>query len=190
MTGAPAILLVPGTANDRNRIARIRAPAGLASFVHYNWFWLDRALADPGIRFRLVRRGARRGLAGVVAFGAHEAIDLDPASRRDDIGEIYHIVIDRSFAKQGLGGATIALAVAALVEAMPKLRAVRVAHHPKNFAAARLYAKLGFVGAGEKFDAETGVKDVLLELAGPALKRLNDGRNAYATASTSPPRAS
>ena len=66
----------------------MRAPAGLESFVHYNWFWLDRALADPAIQFRLIRAGARRKLAGVVAFGPHEPVDLDPASRRPHLGEI------------------------------------------------------------------------------------------------------
>lgn len=165
MDALPPVVLVPGTASDRPRIARVRAPAGLGPFVHYNWFWLDRALADPGIRYCLIRRGARRGLVGVVAFGAHETIDLDPASRRDDVGEIYHIVIDRKFAGQGLGTAAIGLAVAALADTMPKLRAVRVAHHPKNIPAAKLYAKLGFVHAGEKIDGETGIRDVLLELA-------------------------
>jgi RimJ/RimL family protein N-acetyltransferase len=95
----------------------------------------------------------------------HETIDLDPASRRDDVGEIYHIVIDRKFAEHGLGTATIGLAIAALRDAMSKLRAVRVAQHPKNIPAAKLYAKLGFAFAGEKIDGETGIKDVLLELA-------------------------
>ena len=36
---------------DRARIARIRAPRGMGPFVHYNWFWLDRALADAAITF-------------------------------------------------------------------------------------------------------------------------------------------
>ena len=164
-TGVGAVTLVPGTAADRRRIGRVRAAAELAPFVHYNWFWLDRALADSAIHFRLIRAGARRKLAGVVAFGPHEPVDLDPASRRPDLGEIFHIVIDRGSARRGIGAAAIGMAIAELRRSMPRLGAVRVAHHPRNNAAAHLYKRLGFAIIGEKVDAETGIHDALLELA-------------------------
>jgi len=73
-----ALQLVPATAADRTRIARIRAPVGTGRFVHRNWFWLDRARADPAIRFVLIRGGARGGITGCLAYGPHERIDLDP----------------------------------------------------------------------------------------------------------------
>ena len=148
--------------------------------MHYNWFWLERALGDPGIDFRLVRRGPRRGLVGVVgfgvsAFGAHEAIDLDPSSCLDEFGGIFHIAVDRKAAGQGIGPATITAATTMLAEKMPWLRAIRVAHHPENVAAAKLHAKLGFAAVGGKIDDETGISDVMQKLAGPALARLLAG---------------
>jgi RimJ/RimL family protein N-acetyltransferase len=161
--GGQGIVLVAGTADDRPRIARVRAPPAMAGFVHFNWFWLDRALADRAIRFRLVRTGRRRKLVGVIAFGPHEPVDLDPRSRKPHIGEIYHVVIDRGAARGGLGTLAIESAIGELQRRMPRLRAVRVAHHPANAAAARLYEKIGFAIVGEKVDGETGIRDVLLE---------------------------
>jgi ribosomal protein S18 acetylase RimI-like enzyme len=154
---------VPGTKSDRPRVARVRAPLGMGPFVHFNWFWLDRARADPEIRFRLIRAGPRRKLVGVIAFGPHEPVDLDPSSRRPHLGEVYHIVVDRHSARRGYGAAAILLAIDELRRLMPRLCAVRVAHHPKNEAAARLYKRLGFTIIGEKVDGETGIRDVLLE---------------------------
>ncbi len=98
---ARPVILQPTAADDRGRIARIRPPAGTAHFVHYNRFWLDRSLADPAIRMCLVRGGLRNALVGVVAFGPHEAVDGDPASRMNGVGEVYHLVIDRSRGRQG-----------------------------------------------------------------------------------------
>jgi hypothetical protein len=98
---AMALQLVPATAADRARIARIRGPVGMGRFVHRNWFWLDRALADPAIRFVLIRGGARGGITGCLAYGPHERIDLDPCSRMPRVGEIYHLVIDRNHTGRG-----------------------------------------------------------------------------------------
>jgi hypothetical protein len=71
MSDRPAtpLRLVPATACDRERIARIRAPSGMGRFMHFNWFWLDRALADPQIRFSLVRDRPRGGITGCLAYG-------------------------------------------------------------------------------------------------------------------------
>jgi len=160
-----ALQLVPATAADRTRIARIRAPVGTGRFVHRNWFWLDRARADPAIRFVLIRGGARGGITGCLAYGPHERIDLDPGSRMPRVGEIYHLVIDRNHAGRGQGARAIAAAFAALRALDPALNAVRVSHHTDNKVAARLYAGLGFVEIGEKVDGETGVRDRLLELS-------------------------
>src|ERR1051326_8787695 len=99
--GAPPVKLVTATPADRARISRLRPRRGTAHFVHYNWFWFDRAMADPAVCFMLARAGARGKLVGCLAFGLHERVDLDPSSRLPDVGEIYHIVIDRS--SQGLG---------------------------------------------------------------------------------------
>lgn len=167
--------LVSATAADRQRISRIRPPAGMGHFVHYNWFWLDRSLADPVIRFDLVRVGPRRGLKGCIAYGPHEAVDLDPASRLDGVGEIYHVVIDRASVGQGVGRGSILAALVKLQRYMPRLQAVRVSHHVDNAAARKLYAKLGFIEIGEKIDGETGIRDRLLELDGSALNSLAAG---------------
>ena len=135
----PQIRLVPGAAGDRAAIMRLRAPLGGRHFLHFNWFWLDRALADPDIRFRLIRRAPRDGLVGVVAFGPHETVDLDPASRLRDIGEVYHIVIGEKFVGEGLGLAAIRAAAAELAAAYPAMRTLRVGHNPKNAAAAAFF---------------------------------------------------
>jgi ribosomal protein S18 acetylase RimI-like enzyme len=165
-----ALYLAPATAADRKRIARIRAPIGMGHFVHFNWFWLDRALADPEIEFSLIRAGARGGVTGCLAYGPHEPVDLDPASRMPGVGEIYHLVIDRRHAGRGQGARAVMAGIEALRARDAKLSAVRVSHHVDNKAAARLYARLGFVDIGEKIDAETGIPDRLLEfsLAGTA----------------------
>jgi RimJ/RimL family protein N-acetyltransferase len=155
--------LAPAGPADRNRIARIRAPIGMGHFVHFNWFWLDRAEADPEITFSLIRGGARDGIIGCIAYGPHEAIDLDPSSRMPGIGEIYHLVIDRKHAGQGQGAHAVIAGIDALRSRDPKLEAVRVSHHPENAAAARLYARLGFIEIGVKVDGETGIRDRLLE---------------------------
>ena len=42
---------------------------------------------------------------------------------------------------------------------------MRVSHHADNKAAAKLYARLGFVEVGEKIDGETGIRDRLLEFS-------------------------
>jgi RimJ/RimL family protein N-acetyltransferase len=157
--------LVPATAGDRERIARIRAPVGMGRFVHFNWFWLDRALADPEIRFSLVRGGPRGGIIGCLAYGPHEPVDLDPSSRISGVGEIYHIVIDRRHAGRGQGARAIKVAIGALRALDPGIKAVRVSHHPDNIVAAKLYAALGFVEVGWKIDGETGIRDRLLELS-------------------------
>jgi hypothetical protein len=101
MTTEHPLHLVQAVATDRKRISRIRAPIGMGAFVHFNWFWLDRALVDPEIRFALIRGGARGGIAGCLAYGPHECIDLDPSSRVPGVGEIYHIVIDYKHAGRG-----------------------------------------------------------------------------------------
>jgi len=140
----------------------------MGAFVHFNWFWLDRALVDPEIRFVLIRGGVRGGIAGCLAYGPHESIDLDPSSRLPRVGEIYHILIDRKHAGRGHGARAIVAAIQALRALDPTLAAVRVSHHRLNKAAARLYDRLGFVEIGEKIDGETGVHDRLLELSLPA----------------------
>jgi RimJ/RimL family protein N-acetyltransferase len=169
MTCMPAcddasLLLEPATTADRRRVMRVRAPAGMAHFVHYNWFWLDRSLRDPAIRFGLARLLPRRALVGVVAYGPFEPVDQDPASRIAQIGEIYHLVVDRARAGQGLGRRIARRALAALRAELPAITAVRVGHHPANAASARLFAALGFTPIGEKVDHETGTRDVLREL--------------------------
>jgi len=159
-----AVRLVPATGTDRKRIARIRAPIGMGHFVHFNRFWLDRALADAAIHFSLVRGGSRGGIIGCLAYGPHETIDLDPSSRMPGVGEIYHLVIDRKCAGRGQGAGAVAAGIEALLALDPELKAVRVSHHVENTAAAKLYARLGFVAIGEKIDGETGIRDRLLEL--------------------------
>ena len=100
-----------------------------------------------------------------MAYGPHEVIDLDPSSRLPGVGEIYHLVIDRKHAGQGHGARAVIAAIEALRDLDPKLRAIRVSHHAGNKVAARLYARLHFLEIGEKIDAETGIRDRLLELA-------------------------
>jgi ribosomal protein S18 acetylase RimI-like enzyme len=160
-----ALRLVPATNADRQRISRIRASVGMGRFVHYNWFWLDRALSDPEIHFSLIRGGARGGIIGCLAYGPHERVDLDPASRMPRVGEIYHLVIDRRHAGRGQGARAIEAAIGALRALDPVIDAVRVSHHTDNTVAAKLYGRLGFVDIGEKIDGETGVRDRLLELS-------------------------
>ena len=162
------VALVPATAADRKLIARIRPPSGMGRFVHFNWFWLDRALQDPAIQFAFIRGGVRGGITGCLAYGPHEAVDLEPRSRMAGVGEIYHIVIGQSHAGRGLGAMAVRAAMAALVEADSNIKAVRLSHHIDNVAAAHLYARLGFTVIGEKIDGETGIRDRLLELVLPA----------------------
>ena len=158
------LLLDPATAGDRRRVMRVRPPAASAFFVHYNWFWLDRSLRDPAVRFRLARTLPRRATVGVVAYGPFEPVDQDPSSRMADIGEIYHLVVDRTRIGQGLGRRLASAALDLLREELPGIKAVRVGHHPDNIAAANLFASLGFVQIGEKIDHETSTRDVLREL--------------------------
>lgn len=160
----PNLLLEPATAADRQRVMRVRALAAMAHFVHYNWFWLDRSLRDRAICFRLARLLPRRALVGVVAYGPFEPVDQDPASRVAHIGEIYHLVVDRARAGQGLGRRIARRALAALRAELPAITAVRVGHHPAHAASARLFVALGFMPIGEKVDHETGTRDVLREL--------------------------
>ena len=133
--------LVPATASDRERIARIRTPIGMGRFVHFNWFWLDRALADPEIQLSLIRGGSRGGITGCLAYGPHERVDLDPSSRMPGVGEIYHVVIDRKHTGRGQGTRAIVAGIGALRASIPNLNAVRVSHHADNNAAAKLYAR-------------------------------------------------
>jgi RimJ/RimL family protein N-acetyltransferase len=137
----------------------------MGRFVHFNWFWLDRALADPEITFSLVRGGSLGGISGCLAYVPHEPLDLDPSSRISEVGEIYHIVIDRRHAGRGQGGRAIMAAIDALRAYNPGIGAVRVSHHPDNNLAAKLYSRLGFVEVGCKIDGETGIRDRLLELS-------------------------
>jgi ribosomal protein S18 acetylase RimI-like enzyme len=145
------------------RLARIRAPVGMGRFVHWNRFWLDRALADPAIVMFLLRAGPREEIVGCLALGLHEAIDLEPASRVATIGEFFHLVIDRRRIGRGFGRAAVEAGVHELRLRLPGITAIRLAHHPQNVAAARLYEGLGFAVIGEKIDKETGIHDVLRE---------------------------
>ncbi len=168
------VRLVPATAADRRRIMRVRPPPEAARFVHYNWFWLDRSVADPAIRFCRVRAGPRGGVAAVVAFGPHEVMDGDPSSRLPNFGEIYHLVVDRNRARQGIGRAAVLAAAARMATDAPELTAIRIAHNPGNLAAAALFASLGFRPIGEKVDAEDGTRDVLREADLAALSALHE----------------
>jgi len=159
-----SLLLEFATAADRRRVMRVRPPADMAHFVHYSWFWLDRSLRDPAVRFRLVRLLPRRSLVGVVAYGPFEPIDQDASSRIVHIGEIYHLVVDRAWARRGIGRSIVRRALVSLRAELPAVSAVRVSHHPANAASARLFATLGFKPIGEKVDHETGTRDVLCEL--------------------------
>lgn len=159
------IELVPGRVDDRERVGRIRPPREMAAYVHYNWFWLDRSLADPAISFDLVRSGPRRRLVGVVAYGPHETRDQDPASRIADCGEIFHVVVDRLATRRGYGHAIVGAAIRCLLDANPACMRLRIGHHPDNQASARLFAAFGFRQVGIKEDHETGTRDVLMEAA-------------------------
>ena len=159
----PSLLLEPATAADRRRIMRVRPSDEMAHFVHYNRFWLDRSLRDPAVRFRLARLLPRRALVGVVVYGPFESTEQDASSRIDDIGEIYHLVVDRARIGQGFGRRIARRALAALRAEYPAIAAVRIGHHPANAASARLFAALGFTPIGEKVDRETGTRDVLRE---------------------------
>lgn len=160
-----SVALETTDASSRGLIARIRPPVGMGRFVHYNWFWLDRAIRDPAISFALVRGGPRKGVTGCIAFGPHEQVDLDPRSRLPRVGEIYHVVIDRRFVGRRHGPDAIAAAVSLMRTLDPAMLAVRVSHHAENAIAARLYSRLGFRQIGEKVDGETGIRDKLLELS-------------------------
>jgi ribosomal protein S18 acetylase RimI-like enzyme len=164
LSTADGLLFEPGQASDSRRVMRVRPPAAAAFFVHYNSFWLDRVLRDPSVRFRLVRTLPRRALVAVVAYGPHEAIDQDPSSRIAEIGEIYHLVVDRERARQGLGRRISQAVLELLFSELPGIKSVRVGHHPENVQARRLWESLGFVSFGQKLDHETGTADVLLEL--------------------------
>lgn len=142
---------------------RVRPPADAAFFVHYNWFWLDRSLRDPAIRFRLIRLPPRGALVAVAAYGPFEAIDQDASSRIPGIGEIYHLVVDAKRVRQGLGRRAALAVLDDMAARMPGMTAIRVGHHPDNRGAAGLFGALGFVPIGEKVDHETGTRDVLRE---------------------------
>jgi ribosomal protein S18 acetylase RimI-like enzyme len=151
------------TAVDRARLGRIRGPRAMRHFVHWNWFWLDRALSDAAISMFLLRTGPRNGIIGCLALGPHERVDLDPASRVWTLGELFHLVIDARYTGRGYGRAATEAAIVELGARLPAMTAVRVAHHEHNTVAAHLYEGLGFVVVGEKVDAETGIRDVLRE---------------------------
>lgn len=140
----------------------VTSPAALAQYVHWNDIWFDRAQQDPAIQFFFIVIGDDR-VVGCLAVGPHEKIDFEPSSRSEEIGEIYHMVIDQSFSRKGYARQAVARAVEHLQSVMPRMRAVRLGHHPDNEAAASLYTALGFNVVGEKIDAETGTRDVLLE---------------------------
>jgi ribosomal protein S18 acetylase RimI-like enzyme len=159
---AHGLIFEPAELADEARVKRVRPPADAAFFVHYNSFWLNRALRDPAVRFMLVRT-PRQALVAVVAYGPHVQIDQDPSSRIDDIGEIYHLVVDRRRARQGLGRRIAQALLDRLPDELPGIKAVRVGHHPANARAQRLWESLGFVCIGQKADHETGTADVLLE---------------------------
>ena len=93
------------TAVDRARLGRIRGPRAMRHFVHWNWFWLDRALSDAAISMFLLRTGPRNGIIGCLALGPHERVDLDPASRVWTLGELFHLVIDARYTGRGYGRA-------------------------------------------------------------------------------------
>src|SRR5436305_17862 len=116
-----SLLLELATAADRRRVMRVRPPADMAHFLHYNRFWLDRSLRDPAVRFRLVRLLPRRSLVGVVAYGQFEPIDQDASSRIVHIGEIYHLVVDQARARRGLGSSIARRALLALRAELPAI---------------------------------------------------------------------
>ena len=140
-----ALTLIPADVKDRALLSRLRAPRSLARFVHWNDFWLDRSSKDPNIRMFLVREGGQQTPVGCVAIGPHEAVDLDHHSRVPGVDEIYHLVIDRAHVRRGYGAGTVRLAVEEMRRRNSQLAAVRLAHHPDNFAAESLYSKLGFM---------------------------------------------
>ena len=157
----PHVSLVAVAADDRARLGRIRGPRAMRHFVHWNWYWLDRALSDAAIGMFLLRAGPRNGIVGCLALGPHEPVDLDPASRVWTLGELFHLVIDARHTGRGYGRAATEAAIVELRLRLPAMTAVRVAHHARNAVAAHLYEGLGFVVVGEKVDAETDIHDVL-----------------------------
>jgi RimJ/RimL family protein N-acetyltransferase len=73
---------------------------------------------------------------------------------------------------------SILAAVTRLRDLAPGLRSVRASHHVDNRVARHLYAALGFVEIGEKIDAETGIRDRLVEPGLAAAEQGIDSRPA------------
>jgi hypothetical protein len=128
------------TAVDRARLGRIRGPRAMRHFVHWNWFWLDRALSDAAISVFLLRTGPRNGIIDCLALGPHERVDLDPASRSWTMGELFHLVIDARYTGRGYGRAATE---AAIVELGARAVHVEVGEQRADHAALRRAMPVG-----------------------------------------------
>jgi ribosomal protein S18 acetylase RimI-like enzyme len=68
--------------------------------------------------------------------------------------ELLHLAVDVAHQGQGVGSAAVNLLVAHVVETRPDAEAVRLAVHPENEGAQRLYRSRGFLPNGDVRDGE------------------------------------
>lgn len=126
-------------------------------WVNYNWYWTELALRRSEVRTQLVTLTKYGAVFGFIAIGKHYS-DRLLKCEVEGCYEIYHMVIDQNFQRQGIGLATTVKAIRLLMT-FENCEKIRIAHHPDNTGARELYVKLGFIDVGRNYD-----DDPMLEL--------------------------
>lgn len=105
---------------------------------------LAKAYVRPGnLDWEPLAVTAGASVVGVVAL-AHASLHT----------ELLHLAVDVSKQGQGIGSAAVALLMAHVAETRPAAEEVRLAVHPDNGPAQRLYRSRGFSPNGEVRDGE------------------------------------
>lgn len=119
-------------------------------WVDFNWYWAEISFRRSEVISQYIFIKGHPDPVGYVSFGQHFK-DRFLTKSLSGYFELYHIVIDEKFQRQGLGKAATILALKKLIKSKDVMKLV-VACHRDNGAANHLYKTMGFQIYGKNYD--------------------------------------
>jgi len=135
-------------ASNWRETLEIRAGAGQLRFV---------AGHEPVALVMLSKSYVRPGGLTWEPFGircGETMVGIVALAHADTTCEVFHLLIDHSRQREGLGKATMQAIVCHVISEMPSISELKLTVHPRNEPALVLYRSAGFRPTGEHRDSE------------------------------------